>query len=68
MIINSVQTTYIIVKCRNEFLTGGGQILCDGNYGVCIQCTYSMEWVHNREPERSQVTSKFDVDKSLTEM
>ena len=27
---------------------------CDGNYEVS---TYGMEWVHNGEPERSQVTS-----------
>ena len=27
---------------------------CDGNYEVGA---YGMEWVHNREPERSRVTS-----------
>ena len=27
---------------------------CDGNYEVCA---YGMESVHNREPERSRVTS-----------
>ena len=27
---------------------------CDGNYEVSA---YGMEWVHNREPERSRITA-----------
>ena len=32
----------------------GGREGCDGNYEFGA---YGMEWVHNREPERSRVTS-----------
>ena len=32
----------------------GGREGCDGNNGVGA---YVMEWVHNREPEQSRVTS-----------
>ena len=32
---------------------------CDGNYGVGA---YGMEWVHDREPERSRVTSQYYID------
>ena len=33
-------------------------ILCDGNYGLGV---YGMEWVHNREPEGSRVTSWYII-------
>ena len=32
----------------------GGRDGCDGNYEVGA---YGMEWVHNREPERSRIPS-----------
>ena len=37
-------------------------ILCDGNYGVGA---YHMEWVHNREPERSSNYDKINADSFL---
>ena len=39
----------------------GGMERCDGNYEVNA---YGMEWVHNREPERSRVTSKSNYNRA----